>query len=294
MKIVVRGAWSDSDARRYKLLRADHIELNHAKGFDPDSSLAFLSDLEGLRRLTLLVPSTVDLSPVTRCRDLEQLLLDVPRVKEPVALGGLGQLRDLAVEKPAMVSDLDELTGLTNLLIGRYPETSLVRLGRLTNVTALRLYQAKELTSLQGVELLTRLTEFECGGARRLTDVSALAASQELRMLDVTNAVAVCDWSVLGELSHVHTVSLEDCKAINSVDFAMRLGKLEKLFVIGTTVADGRVAQLGRHPSLRKVSLAQSSLHDATAEQIQKQLGRSSVFGDVRDLFGLVRAVIRS
>jgi hypothetical protein len=293
VKIVVKGAWSDSDTRRFKARRADHVELNHAKGFDTESSLAFLADLSGLRKLTLIIPGTVDVSPVAQCHDLESLNLDVTKVKAPIALAGLARLRDLGVEKPAMVSDLSDLTGLTDLYVGRYQGTSLAPLEKLTNLTSLRLHQARELVSLAGIEPLARLNAFEVAGCRKLTDVSAIATAHDLRKLDVTNAVAVGDWSVLGELSHLEWLSLEECKTVTSVDFAMRLTKLQKLFLIDVKVTDGRVAQLGQHPSLRKVALAQSPVHDATAEQIQKQLG-SSVFSDAKDLFGLFRNVIRS
>lgn len=276
MKITVRGAWSAGDARRYRMLRANAIELNEEKGFAEESSLGFLSDLPGLRRLTILVTTPIDLSPVAQCADLEYLRLAIPGATQAISVGHLQHLREVSIETPRAITDLYDLDRLHTLWIGRYPEQSLVPLQKLSHLTSLALLEARKLTTLTGLAAFAGLRELELAGARKLTDVSALASVPNLEKLDVSNATSVVDWSPVGELTRLRWLGFEDVGTIAAVDFVGRLTALESLFIIGTArVGDGRVAQLGTHPSLRKVRLAQARIHDATADQIERQL-RSS------------------
>ncbi|BCB76893.1 hypothetical protein GCM10022251_48540 [Phytohabitans flavus] len=90
----------------------------------------------------------------------------------------------------------------------------------------------------------------------------------------MSGATAVGDWSVVGQLADLRWLSFDDVQTIDSVDFVLRLGALQRFYATGNTkVADGRVAQLGSHPVLRTIGLAQSRRHDATAAEIRKRLG---------------------
>jgi hypothetical protein len=275
VKIVVRGTWSSADAVKYRMLGADSIELNYAKGFSEESSLTFIEGLPHLRRLKILSHSTLDISPVASCRDLEQLSLDIPRPRKPISLTALKRLADLSVETPAAISDLYEIDGLRRLTIGTYPEVSLEPIGRLNRVNVLCLPGARKLQSLAGVRLLAALVKLEIAGAKALTDIGELAALPGLQRLDISNAVNVKEWSPIGSLRGLRWLALEDVGTINSIEFVGRLTELDSLLIIGTSrIQDGRTAFLGAHPTLRKIRIARSGRNDATAEDIERALRR--------------------
>jgi hypothetical protein len=103
-----------------------------------------------------------------------------------------------------------------------------------------------------------------------------IAASPRLeKFFDISNAVNVNDWSLVGSAVGLRWLGFEDVGTLNSIQFVERLIHLESLFITGACrIKDGRVAFLGAHPSLRKVRIARSAKNDATYEDVEKELRR--------------------
>jgi Leucine Rich repeats (2 copies) len=159
--IYVRGGTHDlTPLRRFRALSGLGLE-----GHDRLENMQILSELPGLRRLTLRDDKLTDISFLSRFTGLESLVL----TRNPLA----------------SIAPLARLTKLEKLDLGF---TGLADLGPLTGLTALRelvIWHNERIADLSPLRGLTRLTRLIVSDSA-YSDLSPLAALTDLVTLDVS------------------------------------------------------------------------------------------------------------
>lgn len=176
-------------------LRSLNLETrNGNSSYYPLTDISALSGMTKLASLSMGLGDVKDLSPISGLANLTQLYLygnfNCPDLQ---FLSGLAKLTNLSLEL-GDVKDLSPVSGLTSLtdlqIYGNFSCSDLQFLSGLTKLRTLRINPnngegATPLTSLKGLENLTELRELRVNGPGNLTDVEPLANLTKLTTLSL-------------------------------------------------------------------------------------------------------------
>ena len=240
-----------------KLTALDELSLGGMSGLRDVSSLAGLTNLEGLG---LDRTGVSDVSSLAGLTNLEGLSLESTGVSDVSVLARLTNLEGLDLESTG-VSDVSSLAPLTNLewlSLDRTGVSDVSSLASLTNLKLLSLHNTgvSDVSSLAG---LTNLDTLYLHGTA-ISDVSSLARLTNLRTLYL-GWTGVSDVSSLASLTNLELLNLNGT-GVSDVSALARLTNLEWLWLRSTGVSD--VSALARLTNLEWLHLGNTAVSDVS------------------------------
>lgn len=203
---------------------------------------------------------------LSECPSIESLSLQGPNVKNLSGLYHLKALKDLSIDDaiPSLTIDFRQLTTLEEIYGTLPPKaeaiSSLIHLKKmqiwgykpkgknLKEFTDLKALEDLELinsniTSLEGIQGLKRLSRLALFRMRALTDIEAIQhLSENLTKLQIEFAKKIEDFSPIGKIQSLESLSLNDCGTIPSIRFTKHLPRLRSLVFAESTIVDGDVS----------------------------------------------------
>ncbi|MGA2497596.1 MAG: hypothetical protein ABSH20_07630, partial [Tepidisphaeraceae bacterium] len=135
---------------------------------------------------------------------------------------------------------------LKRLQLRKYkpPSRNLAELAQVQSLESLQLIQSP-ICSLQGIERLQRLWEFEAHYCSRLRDLHALAGIKtSLQRLRLDHCKAIEHPECVHELSGLTHLALCDDRPLQSIGFVRQMPRLAFFAFVGTPVIDGDMTPL--------------------------------------------------
>ncbi len=249
-----------SDLRALCALRLDHVCIGD-EIFFPEVKSLVLSDESGSK-----YKSSLDIAPMAKLTDLEEVTLWNYTLRDISALASLPKLKKLVLHN-GKIEDISPLSGLVSL-------QELVLVGNpIDDVSAL-----SDLTALTILDLC----------ANNLVDISPLSGLVSLRKLDLSFS-KVADLTPLANLTALVDLSLA-CNLTTDITPLSSLAQLEKLDLQTNKIVD--LAPLSGLVRLRSLSLRNNQITDLTplsdlTELRSLDLGYNDQIKDILPLSGL-------
>ncbi|MFG2867557.1 hypothetical protein [Streptomyces sp. NPDC048338] len=256
---VIDEPWNASYAQRLADGGCDAMVVGAPMRRKRGPELSFLPSLSGLRSLRVLDGIT-DLSPVTRCADLERLQLP-PSALHALDLSGLTALRDLEAPWSAVAGSLHALTSVENLVIVGWKGASLSALGAKPALRKLRIESMRNhVTDMEGADCLPHLDElrFYDGRLARPELLSGATALTDLSLLSTkTDAITFASG-----LPRLRRLELENNGDIASLTPIAAHPAIDEVTISGSTrVVDGDLSPLLTNTRLSFVSVEREHAH---------------------------------
>lgn len=200
------------------------------------------------------------------CPSIESFSLEGPNVKNFSGVYQLKALKDLSINDtaPSLAVDFSQLIALEEIY-GTLPPKA-VAIGSLSNLKKMQIWGYKpkkknlkeftdlkaledleliqsNITSLEGIEGLKKLNRLSLNRLRALKDIEAIQhLSENLTKLQIEFAKNIQDFSPIGKVQSLESLSLNDCGTIPTIRFTEHLPHLKRLIFAGSTVLDGDVS----------------------------------------------------
>ena len=221
-----------------------HLHLSPYHGFGGNDT-DFLKDCPRVTDVHLQ-GGTFDLSGLYHLGDLT-FLSAVFELRQELDLRRFPALAELRADwHPRRLAGLYDCPRLARLVLRKYKPRSrdLTDLGRLASLESLQLVQSP-ITSLAGVEAMSRLWELELHYCARLTDVTALAARADtLQRLRLDRCRNVAGREGVARLRRLTHLSFCGDSPIPSIGFVRGMPRLRFFAFVGTDVLDGDMTPL--------------------------------------------------
>jgi len=274
---ILRYSGPDGAFLKYplKLLGVRFLELN--RGIFSGSSIMFVGEFKFLQGLFITDWKLKDIECVSHLPGLRAVRLSTP-LAQTLDLGGFPELTELGLDFARCAKNLQALTQLTELFVGKLEWDSL---SKLNSLKALKIAEFSEpaFTTVGSVEL-PNLEELVLKGADNLVEWEGMSRLSALRRLLIFKAPHLASLSSLAELADLEWLLLEDCGTIDSLSHLTRLKNLRRLNLVGDTrIADGRISTLLSLQKLEQVSIPTRRGDDMTAAQINEVLRVKGVKG---------------
>ena len=248
-----------------------------------------LSNLKGLKKLTLSRTQIADISPLSSLTGLEWLDLNGTQVTDISPLSGLTKLEwlDLNGTQVTDISPLSELTQLHSLDLDGTQVTDISPLAGLTQLQKLNLNgtQVTDISSLAG---LTQLQSLGLHGMQ-VTDISPLAGLTQLQSLGL-HGMQVTDISPLAGLTQLQDLNLYGTQ-VTDISPLVGLTQLRSLYLGETQVTD--ISSLAGLSQLQKLNLDGTQVTDISPLAGLTQLHSLNLDGmqvtDISPLAGLTQ-----
>ena len=237
--LVVVNGWSSSVADLVNSGRVDGVELNSSKG-SWDESLRFLSDVPGLRHLTLIDLAAKDVGALQTLANLEGLTLSAYS-KSPIDFGRMPRLRKAFIEWRKQYRNLSSCVLLEDLYINRYTGRDLRVVDPMRHMVRLRVGDSRTVSNLSGIEKLTHLRAIGIYGLPQLRSLEPLTdRADSLEDVDINQCRHLSSIEPLGQLKSLKRLVLADCGKVPSIRPVAQCHQLRQFFFYGdTNVADG-------------------------------------------------------
>ena len=200
------------------------------------------------------------------CPTVESLSLEGPSVKSLSGIYHLKALKDLVINDTSrsLALDFSQLTSLERI-VGTLPPKA-VGIGSLINLKKMQIWGYKSkgknlkeftdmkalvdlelinsnITSLEGIQGLQKLSDLGLFRIRALTDIEAIQhLSENLTYLHIEGAKNVEDFSPLGKVESLEHIMLNNCGMIPSIRFIKQLPYLKGMQFWDSTIVDGDVS----------------------------------------------------
>jgi hypothetical protein len=252
--LVVTGRWTGAAERLLARGEVDGLVLNAARGFQ-EGDLELLDAGWGLRRLTVLDRSLVDLAPVSRLAGLEALSIEANPAAE-LDLSPHAGLTSIAGPWSLIGGGFGALTRVEEVGTWAFGEPALRAFRDCAALETLTVKDAPRLESLAGVEALSRLRRLKIAGAPRLMDIEPVHDVTTLRELEFEGCAGIAAIDPVRRLEDLRFLGIGDCGDIASLAPLAGLGRLEVLHAWGSTrILDGDLQLLAGLPGLREVRM---------------------------------------
>lgn len=251
-----------------KLLGVRLLELN--RGIFSGSSIRFLERFDLLEGLFVTDWKLKNIQSVSKLPSLRFLHLSTP-LATTLDLRSLPELTELGLDFAHSAANLESLTNLTDLFVGKLKWTSLSDLNRFESLRVAE-FSEPAFKSIGHVNLPC-LEELVLKGARDLADWTGIGRLGALRTLLIFKAPQLCSLSGMAQLAGLEWLLLEDCGTIDSLNPLTHLTSLRKINLVGDTrIADGKVSALLSLPNLEQVSIPVRQSDDMTASRVNEAL----------------------
>jgi hypothetical protein len=255
-RLTLHSAWSPGAAKAVAKRGVAELELNYAKGWRSGCDLSFLRDVPDLLALVVIDREIRNVSDVHVLKQLRALDINTMCDSE-IDFSSFAQLDDVSLEWRPMARSLFGCVTLRRVFINNGDFGSLDvfrRLNRLEHLSLkspaireigdasslkrlvfLGIYNARFLTSLHGIEVLTHLERLEVERCRAIVDIEPVRGLRHLKKLYIPNNGDIASLAPVGDL-----MELEACH-----------------FHESTNIVDGDLAILKTLPRLRNTTFQQ-------------------------------------
>lgn len=242
----------------------------HSDGAFTPKSLSELSDFPDIKSLGFgAVPDSL-FSGIENFKELEDFKCEEARHFEVTALTKLESIMFFATK------DFDigfESPRLKKLIVSKSGVSDCSFLSQYPNLECLSLIQLRKLSSLDGIDLAGKLTDFTVGYSPKLVNISALEKCKSLTSLRLETLRNVPDFSAAFEIPTLQKLGFSKCRDLGSLKNITKLKKLEHLSIIDTDVKDASLAPLLTLPALRHFGLYPNKKYFVpSASEVEKAL----------------------
>lgn len=273
--VVVTGDWRRSAERALRQPEVTGLTLNYALGFR-ERSLDFIRDWP-IQRLEILARAIDDLSPVYRLAGTLERLSVETSPKAAIDLRRLPWLTSVAADWSQIADTIEYAVNLNDMYTTSYEPTDLYPLQRNQALARLRMKQHPRLTSLDGIQSLTVLTEVGIFGARRLGDIDALArpgGPSQLSTLNLESCSGIVALDPLAEQIGLRTLGIANGGPIPSLRPLGSMTSLDRLWAWESTrISDGDLEPLLGLRSLTEIRMMSRKHYRPTLAEVKHHLG---------------------
>lgn len=211
---------------------------------------------------TSYTPALVDISPLSRLKDLEQIQLNNCAISDLSPLSALHKLTSITVSENTAEMEPCDFRRLDNLsfLAWSGRGVKIPKLDGLRNLKKICLSNSG-IDDLSPLANLSDLRLVRIGGNPNLYDLSPLSSCKNLEKI-VANDTAVTDLSPLKNLPQLREITLSNTK-VTDISPLAEIPTLEMIWLYGTPVAD--VSCLAQLPKLNDLNLLKTEVTDLTA-----------------------------
>ncbi|MCJ1908978.1 hypothetical protein [Planococcus ruber] len=235
---------------KYNVLESiQYIQINQIKNVEISeyyqaSQIDFLSDCPSIESVGLYGPNVNDLSGLYKLEALKALSIGDLVPVSSVDFSQLSSLEEIYGTLPPKAKAIGSLHHLKSMKIWSYKPKgknleefrSLKALEKLELITS-------NITSLDGIQGLTRLRHLELYGMRSLKEIEAIQElSGNLRSLSMEGVKNIQNLSPIGKVQSLEQLDLNNCGTIPSIGFIKQLPHLNSIQFWDTTVLDGDVS----------------------------------------------------
>ncbi|MDQ1665832.1 MAG: hypothetical protein QOH75_1863 [Actinomycetota bacterium] len=273
--MIVTGDWSRAAEKALLQPEMTGLTLNYALGFR-ERSLDFIREWP-IQQLTILARTIDDLSPVYRLAGTLERLSVETSPKAAIDLRQLPWLTSVGADWSQIADTIEYAIGLNELFTMSYEPADLRPLQRNQGLTHLRMKQHPRLASLDGIESMPALTEVGIYGARRLSDIDALAlpgVPDSLVSLDLESCSGIVNLDALANQVGLRTLGIGNCGPIASLRPLGGLTSLEWLWAWESTrIGDGDLTPLLGLGSLREIRMMSRKHYRPALADVKHRLG---------------------
>lgn len=268
--LVLTGPWRNEFSHLMSSQGLSVLRLSSAAGWKGDD-ISFVAGLGFLAGIEVYSWSVKDVAPIFQNIGLRYVGMQC----EFSSNAEFQALKNLEVCKlfwRPKVSGLERCTSLRHLNIVDYPNGDLTFLAPLTILERLQL-SSKKLLSLRGLESMSRLKVFDAASCPKLSDISGLTDCTTLESIsfDSCKQISAIPRDIC--LDSLHELSLVDCGKIETLLPLANCKNLRKLRFVGdTSIIDGDLDFLLKHPSIRDVWYANKAHYTLTREALAERL----------------------
>ena len=209
-----------------------------------ESQIDFLSECPSIQSFSLQGPNVKNLSGVYHLKTLKTLAIDDAVPSLTIDFSQLTTLEEIYGTLPPKAVSIGSLVNLKKMQIWGYKPKgkNLKEFTDFHNLADLELIQSN-ITSLEGIQGLTKLNRLALFRMRALTDIEAIRhLSENLTKLQIEFAKNIQDFNPIGKVRSLESLSLNDCGTIPSIRFTEHLSRLKSLVFADSTVLDGDVS----------------------------------------------------
>jgi Leucine-rich repeat (LRR) protein len=247
--------WSDAAAKAMRDSGATHITISSEFSGD-DRQLHALRDFASqIQYLELGSKPKVDLAFVSELHGLRELTL--AQSADAIDFARLPLLKSCLFLKPASLGGLAQAPALERLQLWGIKLSGLSALSSLKTLRELVLREVVSLTSLDGIEAL-RLERLELVYNRGLRSVANLNGSSSLVVLEISGSSAADDFNEITDLPMLERLTVSSGPALRSFDAVGNFGNLRMLHLQNTNM---RATSCSIAPLLKLRQLQALSLH---------------------------------
>jgi Leucine-rich repeat (LRR) protein len=268
--MVLKAPWRDEFANIMRIQGLTVLRLSSSVGWK-ETDISFVADLDFLAGIEVYNWDVKDVSPIFRNTGLRYVGLACLFTSK-AEFQRLKNLEACFIRWHPKISGLESCTNLRHLNIENYPFESLVELASLTKMERLDLLSRK-LTSLRGIEAMTKLKRFGSFSCTQLSDILPLLACTNLEKIKFEACKKLASLPSLMQLENLTNIALADCGRIETLTPLADCKSLQELNFIGdTSINDGNLDFLLEHPSIQNVWYANRKHYSMTREELAERL----------------------
>nr|WP_199172837.1 hypothetical protein [Planomicrobium sp. MB-3u-38] len=213
-------------------------------GYD-ESQIDFLSECPSIETFSLEGPSVKNFDGAYHLKALKVLIINDTSPSLKVDFSQLTSLEKIIGTLPPKAAAIGSLINLKKMQIWDYKPKgkNLMEFTDLKALVDLELISSN-ITSLEGIQGLQKLGRLALFRMSALMDIDAIQyLSENLTKLQIEFAKKIQDFSPIGKIQSLESLSLNDCGNIPSIRFTEQLPRLKTLVLVDSTVVDGDVSR---------------------------------------------------
>ena len=126
------------------------------------------------------------------------------------------------------------------------------------------------LNEFDAIEHMPYIEHLGMGYNPKMMDISWIAQAQSLKSVSFTNCKNITNWQVLGSLTNLETIIIENAGEIPSIDFLSHLPNLRKVRFIGQIdIKDNRIKHLLTNNNLQYFFIPVKKSYDITIADLR-------------------------
>lgn len=240
---VLIGQYNVQESIQY--IQTHQIKSVEITYYYVESQIDFLSECPSIQTLYLQGTNVKNLSGIYNLKALKTLAINDAVPSLTIDFSQLDTLEEIYGTLPPKAVAIGSLINLKKMQIWGYKPKgkNLMEFTDLKALVDLELVQSN-ITSLEGIQGLKKLGRLALFRMRALTDIEAIQhLSENLTKLQIEFAKNILDFSPIGKIQSLESLSLNDCGNIPSIRFTEQLPRLKTLVLVDSTVVDGDVSR---------------------------------------------------